>query len=157
MATDEETNGVTGSMEQVAQKKTVVKKTVTKKRAAKKRVAKKKTTKKKTVTKKQPAPKKAVAKTIKPEASMDIAPGTPMTEALGETFLIDLISDWREIGGGVIEICRTTKPDAYLKLIATYAPKEFRKTLEPFGELTDQDLKERLDHALKKINAIGLD
>lgn len=86
-----------------------------------------------------------------------LPPGTTMTQALGETFLVDLITDWQEHGGGVIETCRTAKPDAYLKLVATYAPKEFRKTLEPFEGMSDRDLKIRFQKALEEIRALGLD
>ena len=113
--------------------------------------------KKKTVPKKRtPAKKKAAPSARKPK-SAKLPPGTTMTEALGETFLMDLISDWQENGGGVIETCRTTKPDAYLKLVATYAPKEFTKTLQPFEGMSDDDLKHRLESALEKIRALGVD
>ena len=93
----------------------------------------------------------------KPTRKPGPPPGTRMTEALGETFLVDLITDWHDHGGGVIETCRTTKPDAYLKLVATYAPKEFRKTLEPFEGMSDRDLKSRFHEALEEVRALGLD
>lgn len=122
-------------------------------KSAKKKVAKKMV--KKPTTKKVAVKKVATKKTVvKKPVPM---PGTTMTEALGETFLVDLITDWQEHGGGVIETCRTTKPDAYLKLVATYAPKEFRKTLEPFEGMSDNDLKARLNETLEEIRTLGLD
>ncbi len=122
-------------------------------KSAQKKAAKKRT--------KKPATKRAVVKkaTTKKAATKKPVPmpGTTMTEALGATFLVDLITDWQEHGGGVIETCRTTKPDAYLKLVATYAPKEFRKTLEPFEGMSDNDLKARLNETLEEIRTLGLD
>lgn len=123
---------------------------------AKKTVTKKKTTaKKKTVSKKTTAKKTTRAKTAAPKKSVPkVSPGMTITEALGESFLTDLISDWQTNGTGVIETCRTTKPDAYLKLIATYAPKEFRKTLEPFEGMTDATLQQKLNETLEALNAL---
>lgn len=131
-----------------APKKSPARKSVKKKVV--KKSAPKRSAVKKTATKRAGA-KKAIAKKSVP------LPGTTMTEALGETFLVDLITDWQEHGGGVIETCRTTKPDAYLKLVATYAPKEFRKTLEPFEGMSDNDLKTRLNETLEEIRTLGLD
>lgn len=142
-ATEEVVTGAPGS----APKKTAARKT-NKKKAAKK-------TAKKTVAKKA-TKKKTGDKRVSARKSVPM-PGTTMTEALGETFLVDLITDWQEHGGGVIETCRTTKPDAYLKLVATYAPKEFRKTLEPFEGMNDNDLKARLNETLEEIRTLGLD
>jgi hypothetical protein len=118
--------------------------------ATKKKVVRKKSVAKKTA-KKVASAKKRISRPSVP------LPGTPMTEALGETFLVDLITDWRDHGGGVIETCRTTKPDAYLKLVATYAPREFRKTLEPFEGMNDHDLQTRLTEALEEIRTLGFD
>lgn len=137
------TRAVKGTSKKAAARKTTKSKTI------KKKVAKK-PTKKKAETPKVGL-KKVIAKKSVP------VPGTTMTEALGETFLVDLIADWQEHGGGVIETCRTTKPDAYLKLVATYAPKEFRKTLEPFEGMNDNDLKARLNETLEEIRTLGLD
>ena len=131
-------------------KKATTKKTAAKKAVAKKTVAKKTATKtstaKKTATKKPAAKPKAA--TRRKTSSPQVPPGTTITEALGESFLTDLIGDWRDNGAGVIEICRTTKPDAYLKLIATYAPKEFRKTLEPFEGMSNVALRKKLSETL---------
>ena len=127
----------TGKTAKTGTKKATTGKASARKTAAKKSV--KKSTKKKGATRSGPPP------------------GTLMTEALGETFLVDLITDWQDHGGGVIENCRTTKPDAYLKLVATYAPKEFRKTLEPFEGMSDRDLKTRFHEALEEIRTLGLD
>lgn len=133
------------------EQKSTTKRSVTRKPAVKSRksATSKKSAAKKT-TRKKTTGKKPIGKTHPP-------PGTRMTEALGETFLVDLITDWHEHGGGVIETCRTTKPDAYLKLVATYAPKEFRKTLEPFEGMSDRDLKTRFHEALEEVRALGLD
>jgi hypothetical protein len=133
-------------------------KSPTTKKSPKKKVAKKATPKRAARSVASDKPKSSTRPTgLSDSLSSLPVPGTPMTQALGETFLTDLISDWYDNGSGVIEICRTTKPDAYLKLIATYAPKEFRKTLEPFAGMSDNHLKERLKDALEKIRTLGLD
>ena len=133
---------MTAPAKKATTKKAATKKTVTKKTAGRAAV-------KKTVSKKKVAAGSRKKKSL--------APGTTMTEALGESFLQDLVDDWHTHGAGVIEICRTTKPDAYLKLIATYAPKEFRKTLEPFEGLTNAALQKKLEDTLIALRSLGVD
>ena len=87
----------------------------------------------------------------------NLPPGTPMTEALGESFLSDLIADWQDSGVNVIEECRTNKPDAYLRLISAYAPKEFRKQIQPFEEMSDEQLERKLAETFLELKAFGFD
>lgn len=134
-----------------AAKKTTGRKTATKK-ATSKKAATKKVTKKS--VKKTPAKKKAT------KASAELAalpPDTPMTELLGESFLKDLVDDWQSNGAGVIEECRVSKPEAYLRLIAAYAPKELRKQLRPFGNIDDETLLKELKHALSELQELGIE
>jgi hypothetical protein len=133
-----------------------------KKPAKKKSAEKKKTTKKavKKVIKK--AAKKATKKALeqpnnKQPPTSNIPPGSTITELLGESFLTDLIADWQEVGAKVIQKCRVSKPDAYLRLVATYAPKEFRKTIQPYEDVDDKELEERLRETLKQLKALDID
>jgi len=62
---------------------------------------------------------------------------------LGEEFIRALHDDFVEHGVTAIETVRTEKPDAYLKVIASILPKEFK--IEHVGDdLTDEQLASRL-------------
>lgn len=56
---------------------------------------------------------------------------------LGEAFLDKLYEDFQEHGVEAIQEVRTTKPDAYLKVIAQVLPKQIDANLKPSDELTD--------------------
>lgn len=120
----------------------------TKKKAVKKKTAKK-TSAKKVVT------KKAAAKS--PKTAPALPPDAPMTDLLGESFLNDLVEDWQTNGAGVIEECRVSKPEAYLRLVAAYAPKELRKQLRPFSNIDDEALLKELNHVLLELKELGIE
>ncbi|TNE38643.1 MAG: hypothetical protein EP347_05705 [Alphaproteobacteria bacterium] len=137
-------------------KKTATKKSATKKKAiaTKKAAATKKSATKKSVTKKTTTKKKASKSTVPPPS---LPPDTPITDLLGESFLRDLVEDWQTNGAGVIEECRLSKPEAYLRLIAAYAPKELRKQLRPFGNIDDETLLKELNHVLGELKELGIE
>lgn len=61
---------------------------------------------------------------------------------LGEAFLEKLLEDFEAEGTAAIVKCRTEKPDAYLKVIASILPKELKITNE--SDLSDEQLVERI-------------
>jgi hypothetical protein len=71
-------------------------------------------------------------------------PGRPKgsRHKLGEAFIQALYADFEEHGPRVIETVRTEKPDAYMKVVASLLPKEFK--IETVSELTDEQLNARI-------------
>lgn len=71
-------------------------------------------------------------------------PGRPKgsRNKLGEAFIEALHEDFENDGAAAIVACRTEKPDAYLKVIASILPKELKVTTE--NDLTDEELVERI-------------
>lgn len=61
---------------------------------------------------------------------------------LGEAFIEALVADFEAEGAAAIVKCRTEKPDAYLKVIASILPKELKITNE--SDLSDEQLVERI-------------
>jgi hypothetical protein len=61
---------------------------------------------------------------------------------LGEAFIQALADDFDQHGVKAIETVRTEKPDAYVKVIASLLPKEFK--IETVSELTDEQLNARI-------------
>jgi hypothetical protein len=61
---------------------------------------------------------------------------------LGEAFVQALADDFDKHGVAAIETVRTEKPDAYVKVIASLLPKEFK--IETVSELTDEQLTARI-------------
>lgn len=121
----------------------------------------------KTKTKtKSKTPAKKSAKTAAPKAAkkpaaskrkLAMPPSGTVNAALGDAFLQDLLEDWAKFGQTVIEDCRLSKPDAYLKLITTLAPKEVQQQLRPLEDMSDADLARQYRHALKQVKSLGLD
>ena len=71
-------------------------------------------------------------------------PGRPKgsRNKLGEAFIEKLLEDFEAEGPAAIVRCRTEKPDAYLKVIASILPKELKISNE--SDLTDEQLIERI-------------
>jgi len=61
---------------------------------------------------------------------------------LGEAFIAALHDDFEKHGVTVIETVRTEKPDAYMKVVASLLPKEFK--IETVSELSDEQLDARI-------------
>lgn len=71
-------------------------------------------------------------------------PGKPKgsRHKLGEAFIQALHDDFEKHGVSTIEKVRDEKPDAYVKVIASLLPKEFK--IETVSELTDEQLDARI-------------
>lgn len=63
---------------------------------------------------------------------------------LGEQFIEDLYEDWKTGGVEAIAKVRATKPDAYLKVIASILPKELNVNVSEFEGMTDEQLNRRI-------------
>jgi hypothetical protein len=71
-------------------------------------------------------------------------PGKPKgsRHALGEAFIKALHDDFAKHGVSTIEKVRDEKPEAYVKVIASLLPKEFK--IETVSELSDEQLDARI-------------
>jgi hypothetical protein len=76
---------------------------------------------------------------------------------LGEAFIEDMLADWEANGPAAIREVRETKPDQYLKVIATILPKDLNVNINSTEHLTDEQLIERvrsLDAAIRPFLAL---
>ena len=64
---------------------------------------------------------------------------------LGEAFLCDFLKDWEQHGAATIVRVRETKPDAYLKVVASILPKQMDLQIDPLDSLTDEQLRQRVE------------
>lgn len=74
---------------------------------------------------------------------------------LGEAFVADLLDDWEANGAEAIVKVRNEKPDAYLKVIASILPKEVNLSLQPFEEMTDEQLRQRAKQLLEELGPVA--
>lgn len=63
---------------------------------------------------------------------------------LGEAFLEALHNDFEVHGVAAIEKVRAEKPDQYLKVIASILPRDINLNVNQIGEMTDDELIERI-------------
>lgn len=63
---------------------------------------------------------------------------------LGEKFIEDLHDDWLEHGKDAIVAARTTKPEQYVKVVASLLPRDVNLNVNPLSELTNEQLIERI-------------
>lgn len=63
---------------------------------------------------------------------------------LGEAFIEDMLADWEANGPAAIREVRETKPDAYLKVVASILPKDLNVNINQTDHLTDEQLVERI-------------
>jgi hypothetical protein len=63
---------------------------------------------------------------------------------LGEEFLKDLLKSWEDNGPDVIKKVIAKKPEVYLKVVASLLPKDLNINVHKIGELSDEQLLERL-------------
>ncbi len=63
---------------------------------------------------------------------------------LGEEFIQALHEDFHNHGVEAIEAVRNDKPDQYLKVIASILPKDINLNVNQIGEMTDDELIERI-------------
>lgn len=73
-------------------------------------------------------------------------PGRPKgsRNKLGEAFLEDMLADWEANGPAAIREVRETKPDAYLKVVASILPKDLNVNINQTDHMTDEQLVERI-------------
>lgn len=79
-------------------------------------------------------------------AGNNLSPGRPKgsRNKLGEQFIQDLYEDWKTGGVEAIKAVRASKPDAYLKVIASILPKELNVNVSEFEGMTDEQLNRRI-------------
>ncbi|WP_375450611.1 hypothetical protein [uncultured Devosia sp.] len=75
---------------------------------------------------------------------------------LGEDFIAALLADFMEHGKAVIARVRQEKPDQYLKVIALIVPKDINLNVDPYGDMTDDDLLAALRMLTKELEALGI-
>lgn len=63
---------------------------------------------------------------------------------LGEAFIEAMHEDFEAHGPVVIARVRDEKPDQYLKVIASILPKDINLNVNPIGEMTDDELIQRI-------------
>lgn len=75
-----------------------------------------------------------------------VSPGRPKgaRNKLGEAFIEALHDDFMAHGPETIETVRLEKPDQYLKVIASLMPKDVNLNINDHGELTDDELAQRV-------------
>lgn len=59
---------------------------------------------------------------------------------LSERFLEALQKDFAEHGVTAIKTVRETKPDQYLKVVASLVPKDINVAIDPFEDMSDAEL-----------------
>ena len=86
-------------------------------------------------------------------------PGRPKgsRNKLGEEFIAALHDDFKEHGKVAIEACRTDKPEAYLKVIASLLPKQAEIKIDNYEHLDDGQLRAALAAALRDLATLGID
>ncbi|ANG99398.1 hypothetical protein [Brucella pseudogrignonensis] len=89
--------------------------------------------------------KQGGASPFKPRQSCNPA-GRPKgaRNKLGERFLEDLLHSWEAQGSPVIQTVIDTKPEAYLKVVASLMPKDVNINVNQIGEMSDEQHLERL-------------
>ena len=71
---------------------------------------------------------------------------------LSEAFFADLYGDWVEHGATAIVKMREDRPGDYIRMIASLVSKETTQNVDPYADLTDEQLAERireLDEAME--------
>lgn len=85
-------------------------------------------------------------------------PGRPKgaRNKLGEEFIQRLYEDFQANGPVVIEAVRLSKPDAYLKVIASILPKELNIKVSELEEMTDEQLNRRIRELAEQVLGLGI-
>ena len=74
---------------------------------------------------------------------------------LGEAFLSDMLADWEQHGVKVIQTVRAEKPDVYLKTVASILPQEVNVRVEPFEDMTDDQLRKHAERLLAELGPVA--
>ncbi len=74
---------------------------------------------------------------------------------LGEAFLDDLYSDWKENGVQALKDCRIQNPAAYVKTVASLLPKQVEVNNNGIASMSDDELSD-LIHAIREAEAVSV-
>lgn len=87
-----------------------------------------------------------------------ISPGRPKgaRNKLGEAFLEDMFADWKENGAAAIKATRETKPEVYLKVVASILPRELNLRVGQFEDMTDDELARELASIASQLAGAGV-
>lgn len=84
-------------------------------------------------------------------------PGRPKgaRNKLSEAFIQALHDDFAEHGAAAIATVRETKPDQYLKVIASLLPRDVNlSVVDEAADLTDDELRDRIRWLTDKVGAL---
>jgi len=84
-------------------------------------------------------------------------PGRPKgsRNKLGEAFLEAMHDDFSEHGADVIATVRREKPDQYLKVVASILPQQLNVTVQPFEDMTDDQLRAHAERLIKELGPVA--
>jgi hypothetical protein len=74
---------------------------------------------------------------------------------LGEAFLDDLYSDWKENGVQALKDCRIQNPAAYVKTVASLLPKQVEVNNNGIASMSDDELSD-LIHAIREAEGVSV-
>jgi hypothetical protein len=74
---------------------------------------------------------------------------------LGEAFLQAMLKDFTEHGEDVIVKVREEKPDVYLKTVASILPQQLNVKVEPFEDMTDDQLRKHAERLLAELGPVA--
>lgn len=85
----------------------------------------------------------------RPPVEHQFKPGNPgrpkgARAKLGEAFLEDLLHAWESQGPAVIQTVIEKRPQDFLKVVASLMPKDLNINVNQIGEMTDEQLIERI-------------
>lgn len=97
------------------------------------------------------APRKNGNNTGKPQPPVEhqFKPGNPgrpkgARNKLGEQFIEDLLVSWEANGPAAIQKVIDTKPEQYLKVVASLMPKDLNVNINSTEQMTDEQLVQRI-------------
>lgn len=74
---------------------------------------------------------------------------------LGEAFIQAMYEDFTENGEAVIAQVRAEKPDQYLKVVASILPQQLNVTVQPFEEMTDDQLRKHAERLIAELGPVA--
>ena len=75
---------------------------------------------------------------------------------LSENFIKVLAANFKEHGAAVVDAVRIEKPDVYLKIMASLVPRELHLKVDPFEEMTDEQLINRARELGRVLRVFGV-
>ena len=108
----------------------------------------------------EPAGEKREVGPGKPPVEHQFKPGNPgrargSRNKLGEAFLTAMHDDFTEHGADVIATVRREKPDQYLKVVASILPQQLNVTVQPFEEMTDDQLRKHAERLIAELGPVA--